>query len=78
MTTFVWLKPKIYNYLTDNNFFDKKLKGIKKHVTKSKTKLKDYKNCQKANRLESKCKNNIVVDKLEENQKKFVKDNRLI
>lgn len=47
-------------------------------MTKSKTKLKDYKNCQKANRLESKCKNNIVVDKLEENQKKFVKDNRLI
>ena len=45
MTKFVGLRIKTYSYLIDDSSEDKKAKGTKKCVVKSKLKFENYKNC---------------------------------
>ena len=42
ITKFAVLRPKTYNYLTDDKGENKKAKGAKKCVLKQKLKFKDY------------------------------------
>ena len=74
MNVFGGLKAKTYSYLKDNNDEDKKTKGTKKCVIKTKLKFQDYKNCLEAAQIENKInhleKNKIDVDSL----KKFIKN----
>ena len=76
------LRAKRYSYLKDNNDEDKKAKGTQKCVMKRKLKFQDYKNCLEAAQFENKInhleKNNIDVDSLKEDQKEFIKNNKLI
>ena len=48
MTQFAALRPKKYNYLTDDNDKNKKEKVTKKCVFKGKHKFEDYEGCLKA------------------------------
>ena len=60
----------------------KKKKPKKKCFIKRKLKFKDYKNCLKAAKMENKIshleENKIVVGSLKEDEKRFVKNNKLI
>ena len=60
----------------------KKQKPKKKCFIKRKLKFKDYKNCLKAAKMENKIshleENKIVVGSLKEDEKRFVKNNKLI
>ena len=76
------LRAKRYSYLKDNNDEDKKAKGTQKCVMKRNLKFQDYKNCLEAAQFENKInhleKNNIDVDSLKEDQKEFIKNNKLM
>ena len=50
----VGLRVKTYSYLKDKNDKDKKAKGTKKCIIKSKLKFEDYKNCLEAVQIENK------------------------
>ena len=69
-------------YLTDHDCENKKEKGTKKCLIKSKLKFKNYKNCLEANQLENKRnhleQNKLNVDNVGENHKKIIKNNKLI
>ena len=39
MKEFLALRPKIYNYLTDDGYIDEKVKGTKKFVIKKRNKI---------------------------------------
>ena len=79
---FVGLRAKIYSYLKHNNDGDKKAKGTKKCVMKRKLKFQGYKNCLETSQIENKTncfkKYKINVDSLKEDQKEFIKNNKLI
>ena len=57
MTKFVGLRAKTCSYLIDGSSEDKKAKGTKKFVIKTKLKFVNYKNCLETNQLENKIKN---------------------
>ena len=48
------MRPKIHSNLTDNNDENKKAKGTKMYVMKTKLKFWDYKNCLEATQVENK------------------------
>ena len=77
-----WTKNKTYSYLKDNNNEDKKAKGTKRFVIKTKLKFQDYKNCLEAAQIENKInhleKTKTDVDSLKEDPKGFIKNNKLI
>ena len=50
----VGLRVKTYSYLKDKNDKDKKAKGTKKCIIKSKLKFEDYKSCLEAVQIENK------------------------
>ena len=76
------LRKKTYSYLKDNNNEDKKAKGTKKCVIKRKLRFQDYKDCLETAQIERKInylrKKRIGVDSLKEDQKEFVKNDKLI
>ena len=82
MKEFVGLRAKTYSYLKDNDNEDKKAEGTEKCVIKGKPKFKDYKNCLEAAQIENEIshldKNKIDIDSLTEDQKGFIKNNKLI
>ena len=82
MTVFIGLRGKTHGYLKDNNDKDKKAKSAKKCIIKRKVKFQDYKNCLEAAQIEWKInyleKKKIDEDSLKEDQKSFVKNNKLI
>ena len=75
-------RAKTCSYLKDNNDEDKKAKGTKKCIIKRKLKFQDYKSCLEAAQIERKInylgKTKIDIDSLKEDQKEFVKNNKLI
>ena len=77
MKDFFGLRAKTYNYLKDNND-----EGTKKCAIKRKLKFQDYENCLEAAEIERKInylrKKQIDVASLKEDQKYFVKNNKLI
>ena len=79
---FVRLKVKTNSYLNDNNDEDKKAKGTKMCVMKRKLRSQDHKNCLEAAQIKNKInhleKNKFDVDSLKEDQKEFIKNNKLI
>ena len=70
MTKFVGLRAKIYSYLIDGGSEDKKAKGTKNCVLKTKLNFENYKSCLEATQLENKInhleKNKINIDSLKE------------
>ena len=82
MTVFVGLRGKTHGYLKDNNDKDKKAKSAKMCIIKRKVKFQDYKNCLEVAQIEWKInyleKKKIDEDSLKEDQKSFVKNNKLI
>ena len=54
MTNFVGLKAKTYSYLIHEGSEDKKAKGIKKCVIKTKLKFQNYKSCLEVIELDNK------------------------
>ena len=82
MKEFVGLRAKTYSYLKDNNNEEEKAKDTKKCIIKRKLKFQDYKNCLEAAQIERNIsylrKKKIGVDSLKEDQKEFVKNNKLI
>ena len=54
MKKFVGLRAQKHSYLKDNNDEDKKAKGTKKCVMKTKFKFQDYRNCLEAAQTEGK------------------------
>ena len=54
MIKFVGLRAKSYSYLIHDGSEDKKAKGTKKCIIKSKLKFENYKNCLEANQLQNK------------------------
>ena len=53
MKELVGLRAKTYTYLKENNNEDRKAKGIKKCIIKSKFKFRDYENCLEAAQIEN-------------------------
>ena len=82
MTTFVGLIAKTYSYLIDEGSEDKKAKGTKECVIKGKLKFENYINHLEATKLESKIKylvkNKIDKDRIKENHKEFIENNKSI
>ena len=82
MKEFFGLRAKTYSYLKDSNDEDKKAKGTKKCVIKTKIKFQDYENRLEVAQTERKInylrKKQIDVASLKEDQKEFVKNNKLI
>ena len=82
MKKFVGLRAKTYSYLKNNNDEDKKAKGTKRCVIKSKLKFQDYKDFLEATQTDRKIeyleKKKINVDSLKEDQKEFLKNSKLI
>ena len=82
MKEFVGLTAKTYSYLKDNNDEDKKAKGTKNCAIKRKLTFQNFRNCLEAAQIERKTnqsrKIKIDLDCLEEDQKEFVKNNKLI
>ena len=82
MKEFVGLRAKACSYLINDSSEDKKAKGTKKCVIKTKLKLEDYKNCLEATQLESKIthlkKNEIGTNSLKKDPKELMKNNKLI
>ena len=56
MTKFVGLRAKFYSYLTNDGSEDKKTKGTRKLVLKTKLNFENYKNCLEATQLDNKIK----------------------
>ena len=81
MTEFAALRPKTYNYLTDNSDKNKKTKDTKKCIIKRKVKSEDYKHCLEESHLETKTnhleKDRTDVISLQVNHKEPVKNNTL-
>ena len=81
-TEFAALRPKMYKYLTDTNNEDKKAKDTKKCVIKGKLKFENYKHCLEETQIQNKInnleKNKFNFDSFRENQKEFIKNNKLI
>ena len=81
-TEFAALGIKTHSYLIDHNDEDKKAKGTKKFVVKTKLKFEDYKHCLEATQLENKInnleKNTLNVDNYRKNHKEFIKNKELI
>ena len=79
---FVRLRAKTYSCLIGNNNEGKKAKDTKKCVIKRKPKFEDYKNCLEATQTENKInhleKSKTDVDSLKEDQKEFMKNNKLL
>ena len=76
---FAVLRVKTYSYLKDNK--DQKAKRIKKCVVKQKRKSEDNKNCLEATRLEQKKqsgKNMVDEESAKENNKEFIKNDKII
>ena len=82
MKEFDGLKAKRFTYLKENNNKDEKAKATKMCVTKRKYKFQDYKNCLEAVQIEYKIRNLEVnktdVDTIKEDEKEFIKNNKLI
>ena len=82
MKEFVGLRAKTYSYLKSKNDEDKKAKGTKRCVIKSKLKFQDYKDFLEATQTDRKIeyleKKKINVDSLKEDQKEFLKNSKLI
>ena len=82
MKQFLGLRAKTYSYLKDNNDEDKKAKGTKNCAIKRKLTFQNFRNCLEAAQIERKTnqsrKIKIDLDCLEEDQKEFVKNNKLI
>ena len=76
------LRAKTYSYLKNNNDEDKKAKGTKRCVIKSKLKFQDYKDFLEATQTDRKIeyleKKKSNVDSLKEDQKEFLKNSKLI
>ena len=76
------LTAKSYRYSKDNNNEDEKPKDTKRCVIKRNLKFEDYKNVLDAVQIENEMnhleKNNVDVDSLKEDQKEFIKHNKLI
>ena len=81
-TEFAALGIKTHSYLIDHNDEDKRAKGTKKCVVKTKLKFEDYKHCLEATQLENKInhleKNTLNVDNFRKNHKEFIKNKELI
>ena len=75
-----WIKNKNL-YLGDSSQ-DKKAKGTKKRAINRKLKFKNYKNNLEATQFENKInhlgKNQIDIDSIKKNRKKFIKNNKII
>ena len=82
MKEFVGLKAKRFTYLKENNNKDEKAKATKMCVIKKIYKFQDYKNCLEAVQIENKIRNLEVnktdVDSIKEDEKEFIKNNKLI
>ena len=83
MKELIGLRAKIYSYLKATmKKIKKKPEGKKKSVIKRNLKFEDCKNCFEAARIENRInlteKNKIDVDSLNEDQKNFIKSNKLI
>ena len=83
MKVFVGLRAKTHSYLKSNNDkVKKKKKGTKACVIKRTLKFQDYKNCLNSAKIECKInhleQNEIGVECLKEDQKEFIKNNKLI
>ena len=82
MKEFAILRAKTSSYLTDNNDKTKKEKHTEKCAIKRKLKSEGYKNCLETSQLENKLhqqkKSKVDVDSLRENNKEFIKNNKLI
>ena len=50
MKEIVFLRPKMYSYITDDDHVDKKAKGTKKCVIKPEKKFQDYQECLENNK----------------------------
>ena len=64
MTESAALRPKAYNYLTDDNDENKKAKGTKKCAIKRKLKFEDYKHRLEVTQLEKE-RNHLGKSKLD-------------
>ena len=82
MTKFVGLRAKTYSYLIDDSSEDKKSNSHKKVCYKKELKLGNYKNCLEGTKLENKIKylerNKIDIDRIKENHKELVRNNKSI
>ena len=82
MTKFVGLKAKAYSYLIDDASEDKKAKSTQKCVIKRELKFEISKNCLEATKGDKKINylggNKTNIDSLQENQKEFIKNNKLL
>ena len=47
----LYLTPKMYSYLTDDGYVNKKAKGAEKCVAKNEIRFKDYKDCLENNKI---------------------------
>ena len=57
---FLSLRPKMYSYITDNDYIYKKANDTKRCVRKHKLKFEEYKNCLENNEV-----NRNVIEKVE-------------
>ena len=77
ITKLVGLRANTYSYLIDGDREDKKAKGTKRCVIKTKLKLENYNNWLEANQLENKInclgKNEINLLSLKRDHKEFMK-----
>ena len=71
MTEFTTLRLKTCSYFADRNDEDKKEKGTKKYFIKGKLKFENYIHCLEKVQFK-------IVDSPWENNKKFIKNNKLI
>ena len=81
MKRFAALIAKTYSHITDNKNEDKKTKGTKKCIVKTKIKFEDYRHCLEATQLENKknhLEKKITGDILRGNHNDFIKNNELI
>ena len=77
-----WIKTKTCSSLTDDGFEEKKAKGTKNCLTKTKLIFENYTNCWEATQLENKInhleRNKTDIDSLEKDHKEFVRNNKSI
>ena len=82
MRKFVGLKAKAYSYLIDDASEDKNAKSTQKCVIKRELKFEISKNCLEATKGDKKINylggKKINIDSLQENQKEFIKNNKLL
>ena len=82
MRKFVGLKAKAYSYLIDDASEDKNAKSTQKCVIKRELKFEISINCLEATKGDKKINylggKKINIDSLQENQKEFIKNNKLL